>query len=255
MFQTYFKTIQEQYLAGNESSELTYRTAFETFLRSFETEFTKRNLIIKHEPRTLEGVGRPDFKVMTQEQLTIGLIETKKIGENLEQHLNSEQLERYRQYSDNIIITDYLEFWLLKNGEIVCDSWLFREYNLEDKRHKIEKTRIEEMTALLVQFFESEPATITNSDELATKLAVKATFLREFCVAELMKDKYETSRLEGLYAAFQHSLLPLLDRKYFSDIYAQTLTYGLFLAALNCDDPRKQLTTIGAYSFMPGSLT
>src|SRR3989339_1903331 len=105
MFQTYFKSIQKDYLADSESSEHTFRTYFQVLLESFVNENINRKLTIKHEPTKQEDKGRPDFKVTTKEQLTIGLIKTKKIGEDLKKILNSEQLKRYCQLSDNIILT------------------------------------------------------------------------------------------------------------------------------------------------------
>jgi hypothetical protein len=52
MFQTYFNSIQQLYLADSESSELTYRTPLENLLKAFEAEYTKRTLTIKQEPNT-----------------------------------------------------------------------------------------------------------------------------------------------------------------------------------------------------------
>jgi predicted helicase len=49
--------------------------------------------------------------------------------------------------------------------------------------------------------------------------------------------------------------LPLLDKQYFADIYAQTITYGLFLSALNCDNPKVKLNKTTAYSMLPNSFT
>ena len=253
MFQNYFNSIRDNYLSDNESSELTFRPALDILLKSFETENIKRNLKIKHEPTKQEDKGRPDFKVTTKEQLTIGLIETKKIGTDLKKTLDSNQLTKYKQLSDNIILTDYLSFLLIKNGEIVFDTVLFFEFNFDNKKFKVEKTRIEELTKLFTLFFESEPEPIYKTKDLALKLSEKATFLREYCYEELEKEKEETNLLQGIYEAFRETLLPLLDTKYFADIYAQTLTYGLFLAALNCDNPKTQLDTRTAFDFLPES--
>ncbi|OGU41750.1 MAG: hypothetical protein A2X61_00385 [Ignavibacteria bacterium GWB2_35_12] len=253
MFQTYFKSIQKDYLADSESSEHTFRTYFQVLLESFVNENIKRKLTIKHEPTKQEDKGRPDFKVTTKEQLTIGLIKTKKIGEDLKKILNSEQLKRYCQLSDNIILTDYLQFYLIKKGEIVFDTVIFSDYNIQNKRFKVEQTRINELSKLLTQFFESEPDTIYKTRDLALRLSEKAKFLREYCYAELQDVNDDTNLLQALYNAFKDTLLSLLDTKYFADIYSQTLTYGLFLSALNCNDPKKELNKDTAYSLLPNT--
>jgi hypothetical protein len=170
MFQTYFKAIQSLYLADKESSELTYRTPLENLLNAFKDEFINRKLIVKHETIKQEDKGRPDFKVTTKEQLTIGLIETKKIGEELKKHLNSKQLNNYKQLSDNIILTDYLNFYQIKKGVPVINTEMFPEYSLENKKFKLEQTRIDEITKLFTSFFESEPETIFKTQDLAMKL-------------------------------------------------------------------------------------
>lgn len=251
MFQTYFKNIQKDYLVDSESSELTFRTHLQNLLSSFEKEYIKRNLTIKHEPTKQEDKGRPDFKITTKEQLTTGLIETKRIGENLKKILDSKQLERYKQLSENIIVTDYLHFYLIKKGEPTQDVQLFANYNLQNKKFKVEQTRIEELSRLFKLFFESRPETIYKTRDLALRLSEKAKFLREYCYVVLQDESDESNLIKGIYKAFKDSLIPTLDEKYFADIYSQTITYGLFLAALNCDDPLTELNKATAHSLLP----
>jgi len=255
MFQDYFNTISQLYSASDESSEHTYRAALENMLNGFLQEYVERRLIIKQEPRILETASRPDFKVVTPERLTIGLLETKKIGEDLKKVLRSSQLTKYKELSDNIIVTDYLHFYLLVKGEPVMDVQLFAEYNLSKKRYKLEPSRIEELKRLLLQFFNSEPETIYRTQTLATKLSEKARFLKNFSYSTLKADKDSESLLTGVFNAFKDTLLPQLSHKAFSDIYAQTVTYGLFLSALNCDEPREQLNINTAYYMLPTSFS
>ena len=252
MFQQYFNTIQKIYLSGEGSSEHTYRTALENLLNHFIDQKISRKLNIRHEPVQQGSFGRPDFKVSTDKVLTIGLIETKNIGEDLQKVINSKQLSKYKKLSDNIIITDYLHFLLLKKGEPEFDVHLFSEYQLKKKRFKIEDSRIGELSRLFLNFFSSKPDTIYKTKDLAVNLADKANFLREYCLIDLKNDRSD-NRLTGFYKAFKESLLPSLDEKYFADIYSQTITYSLFLAALNCDDPEQDLRKNTAYSYLPGN--
>ena len=114
MYQEYFKAVREQFQNHDESTEHTYRTALENLLNSFKNDKLNRKVNIKHEPANQKGKGRPDFKVITNEQLTLGFIETKKIGENLDKILDSKQLAKYNQLSENIIVSDYLRFILIR---------------------------------------------------------------------------------------------------------------------------------------------
>jgi len=58
----------------------------------------------------------PDFKVI-QRGLILGYVENKGIDENLNKLLKSEQIDRYKSLSTNIILTDYLDFiWINKYG-------------------------------------------------------------------------------------------------------------------------------------------
>ncbi len=253
MFQEYFNTIKELYASGEESSEHTYRSALETLLNAFIEKYTGRKLTVRHEPVRQGNAGRPDFKISTPEQLTIGLLETKKIGEDLKKHLNSDQLKKYAKFSENIILTDYLHFYLIRKGEPVLDVLLFSEYHLEKKSFKLKEYRVAVLERLLTDFFESEPETICKTHDLARKLSDKARFLKEYCRSELEREADRNSVLEAIYQAFKETLLPSLTRKYFSDIYAQTLSYALFLSALNSDSPKQQLTKYSANELLPGA--
>lgn len=256
MFQNYYENIKLEYENVNENSEHTFRTYFQNFLIDFEKQFSKRDLLIKHEPLNVGNYGRPDFKITTNYLLTIGLIETKKIGDNLIDILKSDQIIKYSELSENIILTDYLNFYLLKNGEVVRYVNLFTEFDLSKKKYKVSESNISQLTNLLIEFFSAEPETIVTVDDLAKKLSNKAIFLREFSKENLATYKESsTNRLYAMYEVFRDTLLPALETDYFSDIYAQTITYGLFLGGLNCNSTKDELNRYTAYSLMPNSFS
>ena len=253
MFQNYYVSIKAEYESRNENSEHTFRTHFQNFLREFEQQYSSRNLLIKHEPLNVGSYGRPDFKITTDYHLTIGLIETKKIGDNLKDVLKSEQIKKYSELSDNIILTDYLDFYLVRNGEVVLHSWLFTEFDLDKKKFKVAETNIIQLKELLLEFFSAEPEPIVTVDDLAKKLSRKAIFLREFSKINLAENPVDENKLYSMYNVFRETLLPGLETDYFSDIYAQTICYGLFLGGLNCDSAKEQLNRFTAFSLMPNS--
>ena len=83
IFNKYYHNIKDLYNSDRESTEHTFRTAFENFLNSYCTSKIDRSLNIRHEPKQQGDMGRPDFKTSNDQQLTIGLIETKKIKTGL----------------------------------------------------------------------------------------------------------------------------------------------------------------------------
>ena len=70
---------------------------------------------------TRNSAGAPDLSIFRRDTdgdgIAIGYVETKDIGINLDKEEKSEQLQRYRNGLENLILTDYLEFRFFINGE------------------------------------------------------------------------------------------------------------------------------------------
>jgi hypothetical protein len=58
---------------------------------------------VHHEPKRVADKGAPDFKVR-KGGLILGYVENKPIGENLDKVLKSDQIKRYKELSDNIVL-------------------------------------------------------------------------------------------------------------------------------------------------------
>src|SRR6187200_603600 len=100
--------------ALGEQTEHTGRSALEALLNAFAGKAGK-GVRVQHEPRRVAGKGAPDFKI-TKGGLILGYVENKGIGEPLDKVLKSEQIKKYKELSDNIILTDYLHFmWIRKD--------------------------------------------------------------------------------------------------------------------------------------------
>jgi hypothetical protein len=63
-------------------------------------------------------VGIPDFLIRKDGEI-IGHIEAKKPDTSLHAVEVSEQLKRYRDALPNLILTNFLEFWLYRDGKLV----------------------------------------------------------------------------------------------------------------------------------------
>jgi len=108
-FLVYIKELQSDTL--DKITEHSKRSALEVLLKNVALQ---KNDTIKvlHEPKRIENYGSPDFLIYTQNSI-IGYVENKKINENLDKIIASEQIKKYLELSDNILLTNYIEFvWL-----------------------------------------------------------------------------------------------------------------------------------------------
>ncbi|MGL2797897.1 type ISP restriction/modification enzyme [Helicobacter pylori] len=92
-------------------NELTHRPSLYNLLNRLKDNFNKE-FKIEHEPKREQG-SQPDFRVSFQ-GLNIGYIENKRVGTNLNQLLESDQIRKYLELNPNLMLTDYLNFvWAL----------------------------------------------------------------------------------------------------------------------------------------------
>lgn len=108
---SYLKSLSDSYAKGN-ATEHTYRPAFQNLLQSVLPQANVTN-----EPKQIE-CGAPDF-VLSQNNVPRGYIEAKDIDKNLDDAVFKEQFSRYRGSLGNLIFTNYLEFRLIRDGELV----------------------------------------------------------------------------------------------------------------------------------------
>jgi len=105
----YLKEVQK-HLNSGQATEHTYRPALKTLIESLAKGITATN-----EPKRVE-CGAPDF-VVSRGQTPLGYIEAKDIGKNLDEAERTDQMQRYLESLNNLILTDYLEFRWYEDGE------------------------------------------------------------------------------------------------------------------------------------------
>jgi hypothetical protein len=233
-----------------EKTEHTDRAALESLLRAVANEGAN-GLAVQHEPKRVADKGAPDFKV-TNRGLILGYVENKKIGDNLDKVLKSDQIKRYKDLSQNIILTDYLHFiWINKDG--VQRETLCHETDLESPKFWLREDRIAAVTKLLEAFFSTAPEGIGRAQQLALALATRSKLLRDYLGEELVRQEREhmQGRLYGLFQIFRDQIFHELILNEFADAFAQMLVYGLFLARLNSDS--QPVTLDNARQYVPGS--
>lgn len=214
----YLRSVTDKFKAGN-ATEHTHRAALQQLLESLD-----KGLSAVNEPRRIK-CGAPDF-ILTRGEIPLGYIEAKDIGTNLDEVEQSEQLKRYLKSLNNLILTNYLEFRWYVDGEYQRTEQLGR---LIGGKIVKEQTPQERFTDFLTGFFDAEASTIAEPKELADRMAALAR-MTQGLLFEALNDDDKGGSLRGQLEAFRKVLLHDLTEEQFSDMYAQTICYGLFAA-------------------------
>ena len=234
-FTAYFNAIKGLDVA--EATEHTLRGALETLLNAIAAD-ARLNVRVIHEPkRDKTKLGAPDFKIKLNEA-TLGYLETKSIGDNLDAVLQSAQIAKYKRLSGNLILTDYLEWLWLRDGKIIKRETLCYPSDVGNRKARLDSDKAEKVVKLIARFLSVPPAKLGNTNTLSRALAVRCHDLRDFLLEELERQEKEHREgpLYGLYEVFQKEVFQGLMLKEFADAFAQTLGYGLFLAKLNAGE-------------------
>ena len=238
-FSGYIHAIEKK-LAQGDATEHTHRAALQVFIESFVTGVSATN-----EPKHIE-CGAPDF-VIRKGVTTIGYIEAKDIGISLDNTEKSDQLKRYLTSLTNLILTDYLEFRWYVDGVKRLSAHLGTP--TKDGKIKRDKDGINAVAKLLTTFLEHQAERVGTPQELAERMARLAHMIRDLII-NAFNQEAESGGLHNQLAAFQENLIPDLSVEQFADMYAQTITYGLFAARCNAPD-NKDFTRQNATYLLP----
>lgn len=116
---TYLTAIQD---INEQTKEHSYRGELKALLENLACILSKekldcKNIKIIHEPlNDKEGKGAPDF-LITKDSLVLGYVENKRVNAPLDSIAKSPQIEKYLRLSDNLILTDYLRFSLVRKDD------------------------------------------------------------------------------------------------------------------------------------------
>ncbi|GAA9129246.1 DNA methyltransferase [Helicobacter pylori] len=226
MLKEYLESIKD---LTPEKNELTHRSFLQNLLNRLKDNFNKE-FKIEHEPKKEQG-SQPDFRVSFQ-GLNIGYIENKRVGTNLNQLLESDQILKYLELNPNLMLTDYLNFvWVGKdenNAPLTKKEISIASLDELSKPLKPKPQTERDLIELFKSFFNHEAAPITNAKDFATHLSPRTRYLKDALI------KYqEKTQVSSIFNNFKEYLYEELSFEDFSDALAQTLTYSLFLAKLN----------------------
>ncbi|RVY24120.1 DNA methyltransferase [Helicobacter pylori] len=227
MLKEYLESIRDLTL---ESNELTHRLFLHNLLDGLKDHFNKE-FKIEHEPKKDKQGGQPDFRISYQ-GLNIGYIENKRAGTNLDQLLKSDQVLKYLELNPNLMLTDYLNFvWVGKdenNAPLIKKEISVASPDELSKPLKPNPQTERDLIELFKSFFNHEVAPIANAKDFATHLSAPTRYLKDALIT-YQKDE----QVSSIFKNFKEYLYEELSFEDFSDAFAQTLTYSLFLAKLN----------------------
>ena len=140
---------------------------------------------------------------------------------------------------DNLIITDYLWFQFFQHGQLIHE---IRIGEAEGNKILPLTGNFDQFARLIKDFCSFIGQTIKSSKKLAEMMAAKAKLLEDILERAVTSDEVtqDNTSLKGQYDSFKHVLIHDLTPKGFSDIYAQTLAYGMFAARLH--DPSLRIS-------------
>ncbi|GAA6943473.1 DNA methyltransferase [Helicobacter pylori] len=226
MLKEYLESIKD---LTTEKNELTHRPSLHNLLNRLKDHFNKE-FKIEHEPKKEQG-SQPDFRVSFQ-GLNIGYIENKRVGANLRELLKSDQILKYLELNPNLMLTDYLNFvWVGKdenNEPLIKKEISVASLDELSKPLKPNPQTERDLIGFFKGFFNYEAAPITNAKDFATHLSAPTKYLKDALIT-YQKDE----QVSSIFKNFKEYLYEELSFEDFSDAFAQTLTYSLFLAKLN----------------------
>jgi predicted helicase len=221
----YIITINQRYKLGN-ATEHTFRGDLQQLLESLVTDIRATN-----EPKR-QSCGAPDY-IITRGEIPVGFIEAKDIGdkdlEGKKKTGNQEQFDRYKTGLSNLIITDYIDFLFYRDGVFTTKVSIGK---LEDGSIIPIPENFDQFSQLFKNFTETISQSIKSPTRLAEMMAGKARLMADIIEKSLNEDDEvgNLSNLKKQMLSFQKMLIHDIENKSFSDIYSQTIAYGMFAA-------------------------
>ena len=253
MLEQYFKNIFKTFKTGDATEQSYYPDLKELMSDFLKSKGFDPNITVISKKT---DAGIPDFTIRKGKEL-IGYIEAKDLTiEDLQKVEDSEQIVRYKKALPNFILTNYFDFWLWrrdsldeKKGQWVKKVRIGQPVTLKLRTAPIPQKE-KEFFELLEMFFSYYLPERKTAKSLAIELADRARLMPSY-VIDLLNDK-KIEEIDRIYEAFKQFLIHDLKEEDFADIYAQTITYGLFTARLRCEG--KDFSRFTALEYLPKSI-
>lgn len=212
-------------LKQGNATEHTYRGDLQILIENMFSDISATN-----EPKRI-ACGAPDY-ILLRKDIPVGYIEAKDIDAVLRDKKHQEQFNRYKNSLDNLIITNYVDFELFVNGEFIDSVSIAR---VDGNKLSTLTGDFAKFIELLKTFTGYHGQTIKSTVALSKMMAQKAKLLAQVIEQSLNTDELNkiNSSIFDQYQGFKQILIHDIAIKDFADVYAQTITYGMFAARLH----------------------
>jgi len=227
----YLKNISDTFNRGDAREESYYKHLDEA-IKKFAEKQNVKNIDVTILPKKTEA-GNPDFRIWDGKNHITGYIEAKDPSViNLDNIERTKQLERYCSTFPNVILTNFYEFRLYRDGHPISQVMIGRPLIAKRLRTTPPVENVELFTELLDKFFSFSLPKVRTAKSLAVELAKRTRFLRDEVIAVELEEKERSGhrQLTGFFNAFKKYLIATITEEQFADLYAQTIAYGLFAA-------------------------
>ena len=225
----YIEKVGREWRSG-QATEHTYRPMLKELV-----ETLLPRVVAVNEPKHID-CGAPDYLLRRGSDI-LGFIEAKDVGDgDLDgRAAHKEQFDRYKDSLDTLCFTDYLDFHFYDHSDFV-DSVRVAEAK-GDRLAASDDATLDRFVQLVSRFAEARPQHIASPARLAQLMAGKARLLAQGVRRYLGNAENAGSMLAQQMEAFRNVLIHDIDADAFADIFAQTVTYGMFAARLHDPTP------------------
>ncbi len=252
MLKRYLNNLQDT-INRSDAREESYYKHLESLLLEFAEINKLKKVSITTLPKKTEA-GNPDFRIWDGKNHVTGYIEAKDPSvTNLDTIQESDQLNRYRNTFPNVILTNFYEFRLYRDGELIKTASVARPVIARKLKTMPPVENEDKFIDLLNTFFSFSLPKVRTAKALALELAKRTKFLRDEVVSiELAEEGRKGKKaILGFYEAFKKYLIGTLTEQTFADLYSQTITYGLFAARTRSDNSfNREL----AFKYIPNTI-
>lgn len=231
LLKQYLKNLTNTFQRGDAREE-SYYTTLEELIKNIAVILKVKNIDVTILPKKTEA-GNPDFRIWDGKNHITGYIEAKDPSvSNLDYIEGTEQLKRYCSTFPNVILTNFYEFRLYRDGQRIAQVMIGRPMIARRLSTTPPVENSDRFKDLFETFFSFSLPKVKSARSLAIELAKRTRFLRDEVIAvEIEEDGTKGQKqIIGFYEAFKKYLIGTLTEKQFADLYAQTITYGLFAA-------------------------
>lgn len=252
LLEQYLKNLTETSKRGDAREESYYKH-LDDLIKKYAAIQNVKNIDVTILPKKTEA-GNPDFRIWDGKNHITGYIEAKDPSvTNLDYIEETEQLKRYLSTFPNVILTNFYEFRLYRDGQRIAQAMIGRPVIAKKLQITPPVEKIDNFRELLDLFFSFSLPKVQTARLLAVELAKRTRFLRDEVIAVEIAENGSKGHKQilGFYEAFKKYLIATLTEKQFADLYAQTITYGLFAARTRADGEFNRKL---AFDFIPHTI-